>query len=546
MNVRHDSQRRIRFGIQPKLFLIVLAVLLSNILILLLMGSTVFEQLYTRNKIQELKAGAANIVGSFSGGAAGDDFVAALDAVETRNTVVHIFHRDESGEIQIDYNSRRGFGPVEPPVPPESGAPIPEPAPEEKPAGQKGDWGKFYFPHRDEQKIIKKYLEQFYASGIQQRLENERYVILDKDENRQPRPIIALYTALPDGNYLSLETPRQYIAETAELAVSACATVSVFTLMIGGVLLYFISRRIVQPVTEMQRAAGRIADLDFSARCTTRSKDELGMLAGAINEMSDSLQESIHELENANQMLRDDLHRSEQQDQMRKRFIANVSHDFKTPLTLITSYADSLRDLDDSQRELREEYCGIIRSEGDKMAHLVQSLLNLSRLESGMVQLVKMPFSINELIQEVTRRHTIFAEKKRLTVERVLPDEAIVEADYQRIEQVVVNLFENAVKYTPEGGVIRVSTECASGQCTVKLYNTGAPIPQDDMDRLFISFYRTDRSRDLQTHSYGLGLAIVRSIMELHGQPYGVRNLPGGVEFWFSLSVADLGDDIEG
>ena len=179
------------------------------------------------------------------------------------------------------------------------------------------------------------------------------------------------------------------------------------------------------------------------------------------------------------------------------------------------------------------------------MTHLVQSLLNLSRLESGMVQLVKMPFSINELIQEVTRRHTILAEKKRLTVERMLPDELIVEADYQRIEQVVVNLFENAVKYTPEGGVIRVSTECAGGKCTVKLYNTGAPIPQDDMDRLFISFYRTDRSRDLQTHSYGLGLAIVRSIMELHGQPYGVRNLPGGVEFWFSLAVADLGDDIE-
>ncbi|WP_343253453.1 hypothetical protein, partial [Ligaoa zhengdingensis] len=163
MNARPDSQRRIRFGIQPKLFLIVLAVLLSNILILLLMGSTVFEQLYTRNKIQELKAGAANIVGAFSGGAAGDEFVAALDAVETRNTVVHIFHRDESGEIQIDYNSRRGFGLEEPPVPPESGAPVPEPAPEEKPAGQKGEWGKSYFPQRDEQKIIKKYLEQFYA-----------------------------------------------------------------------------------------------------------------------------------------------------------------------------------------------------------------------------------------------------------------------------------------------------------------------------------------------------------------------------------------------
>lgn len=510
------SLKKGRFGIQQKLFVFVVASLLANILILLLFGSTTFERLYVSNKVQELKNGAGEIIAAYAAGPDSEEYAAALSDVENRNVVVRVFHKNEADEIILDYYTRMGFLSAE--------------------NGQMPRETRFF---KLESRDIP---NAFYENGLDVRLETEKYIIPETSGGKQYQhgKALMLYTKMEDSRYLSLDTPRQYLAETAELATKACATISFFTLVLASCALYFICKRITAPITEIQRTAESIADLNFSTKCPVRSADELGRLSGAINEMSDSLQANIHDLENANQLLRDDLHRQEQQDTMRKRFIANVSHDFKTPLTLITSYADGLRELGDDQRVQREEYCEIISGEGYKMTHMVQALLNLSRLESGMVQLSQMAFSINEIVNEVTRKYGLLAEKRGLTVQRALPDEIIVSADYQRIEQVVTNLFENAVKYTPEGGRILVSTQRRGGYCLVCVFNTGENLPQSDLEKLFISFYRTDQSREQNTQSYGLGLAIVRSIMELHKQEYGARNVPCGVEFWFNLEIAPI------
>ncbi|RPF42238.1 signal transduction histidine kinase [Hydrogenoanaerobacterium saccharovorans] len=499
------------FSVQKKLFLFIIAILLANIFLLFLLGSTTFEQLYTQHKIQELKNGAAEIKSAYAQGVDSETYNTALRTVENKNIIVRVFHKSTDNKIKLDYFTRMGFNPME----------------REKPKGR------FYKP------FIKEALNEFYAQGLDIKLQNEKYVIYQGSKQYYHNSIL-LYTAMNDKTYLALDTPRRYIAETAEFAIKSCIIISLLTLTVGSVVLYFICRKMTSPITDIQKTAERIANLDFSARCTVHSNDEIGKLAQAINNMSDSLQKNISELENTNLILRNDLHKQEQQDMMRKRFIANVSHDFKTPLTLITSYAENIKELDGNQLELRDEYCGIISSEGYKMAHLVHMLLSLSRLESGMVQLSKMAFSINEIILETIRRHALPAEKKHLVIERDLPDEIIVHADFQRIEQAFINLFENAVKYTPAGGSIKVSTQRLDGQCIVRIYNTGSPISQDDLDKLFISFYRIDESRSFNLQSYGLGLAIVRSIMELHKQEYGAHNVPGGVEFWFKLDTAAI------
>lgn len=511
MSAKPEAFRR-GIGIQMRLFLLTAVILMSNLLLLLLLGSTTFEWLYLNEKEQYLKKGANQIAAAYqSSGIESDECSEALSSVESRNVTVRVFHQNEAGEITADYYSRGGFGPAQ-------------------------------FDQRKIEHFSMGFLNDFYTSGTPERLEAEKYVLIG-DENANGRPQrgnIILYTSLGGGVYLSLDTPRQFIAETAELAIKSCAAIALVTLLFAGVALYFVCRRIAAPIREIQRSAESIAELDFNARCKVRSRDELGRLAQSINDMADSLNENIRNLESANQMLRHDLHRTEQQDNLRKRFIANVSHDFKTPLTLITSYAESLRELDDEQRDLRAEYCDIISSEGYKMNHQVQSLLNLSRLESGMIQLSRMAFPINEVINEITHRHGILTEKKRLTVERDLPDEIIVHADYQRVELAFTNLFENAVKYASEGGTVRVSARRNGGLCLVRVFNTGEPIAQEDLEKLFISFYRADKARGGQSQSYGLGLAIVRSIMDLHGRGYGVHNAPGGVEFWLDLDIADI------
>lgn len=521
MSASREPPTRRGVGIQFKLFGFTALVLMANILFLLLLGSTTFERLYVNEKVQDLKSGALRIVTAYQDyGLDSDEFSSALAEVENQNIVVRVFHRDASGEIVADYYSRNGFGPLD------------------------------SRPEKEQKRFLIDFLTDFYKSGALNELESNKY-LLQGDESGgsfSEHPMnntIVLFTSLGSGVYLSLDTPRQFIAETAELAIKSCATIALFTLAFAAVALYLICRRIAAPITEIQRSAERIAELDFSARCIVRSRDEIGMLAQSINEMADSLQSNIRDLERANRLLRDDLHRTEQKDHMRKKFIANVSHDFKTPLTLITSYADSLRDLEDNQRELRDEYCEIIRSEGYKMTRQVQTLLNLSRLESGMVRLSLMDFPICEIINEAIHHYTILAQKRQLRIERELEGDMIVNADYQRIEQVIGNLLENALKYAQKGGVVRVSAKRAGGVCQVRIFNSGQSIDQDKQDKLFISFYRADESRGADGQSYGLGLAIVRSIMELHGQPYGVHNAPGGVEFWFHLplSLADADEE---
>ena len=552
-----NTSRKIRFGIQQKLFLIVLAALVANILLLLVLGSTTFERLYISNKVQELKSGAQKIQAAYGLGA--EEYAATLQEVENRNTVLRVFHMDSTGELVVDYFTRMGF-----------------------------------FPNPEDDRnyrFARESILEFFSGELPERLRNEDYVVLypsdspqdagppkeqtsQADAGQEPdgqgnaqgaaagqaaaeetpqskiknekhwRNSIVLYARLSDSVFMSLDTPREFIAESAELAVKSCAAISLITLTLAAAALYFVCRRITAPIKEIQQTADGIAAMDFSRRCGLTSRDELGHLAQAVNNMSDSLQANIGKLEEANTRLRDDLHQQEQQDQMRKRFIANVSHDFKTPLTLITSYADSLRELDGTQAELRDEYCDIIRSEGYKMTRLVQMLLNLTRLESGMVQIAPMPFAISEAIDGVVRSHALLAQKRGLTVECRVDEALIVHADFQRIVQVVTNLYENAMKYTPENGRVWVNAERGGTSCLVSVRNTGETIPPEDMERLFISFYRTDRARGGEDgQSYGLGLAIVRSILELHGQEYGVRNITGGVEFWFRLALADLGDD---
>jgi len=260
--------------------------------------------------------------------------------------------------------------------------------------------------------------------------------------------------------------------------------------------------------------------------------------------MSEKLQDYVSQLMVANEKLKDDLTRQEKTDKMRKQFIANVSHDFKTPLTLIMSYSEALLDMREMDESMKEEYLNIIINEGNKMSVFVQELLKLSQLESGMVKIEKTNFSINEIINDTINKNNIITKAKNLTVEKDIEDNYIVFADYYRIEQVFQNLYENAVKYAVDDGIVRVSTVKNNNKCTAKIYNTGKNVSDEDLENIFISFYRSDKSRK-NMGSYGLGLAIVKAIMDMHGERFGVQNAENGVEFWFELENVDMDTDID-
>jgi len=178
------------------------------------------------------------------------------------------------------------------------------------------------------------------------------------------------------------------------------------------------------------------------------------------------------------------------------------------------------------------------------MSEFVQELLKLSQLEGGIIKLEKSNFSINEIIKDAVKKNSIIADEKNLNVEQNICDDSIVFADYFRIEQVFQNLYENAIKYCNDGGTVKVSTLVHENKCRIKVFNTGKHIEDEDIENIFLSFYRADKSRK-NMGSYGLGLAIVKAVMDMHGEKYGVGNVDDGVEFWFELENVEMNFEME-
>lgn len=508
-----------KWGLKRKLFAAILLILVLNVVILLCMGSTLFELFYRKNKVAELKTSANQIRVAYQGNS--DTIYDEISGLEYKNAGVSLLSIDESGHVVINYSSRTDKENMRP------WGDKPD-----MPTPKKSDLERF---------------EKLMLERMKNASEGLDVISMEPFDHGREYGFLTLYTKLDDNFYLFLETPLDYIKSTADLAVKYTALLSIAILLVGGVIIYFVVDRITKPIRNIQEVAEKISRLEFSQKCVPKGGDEIGKLAVSINHMAQELESSIGRLVEANEVLKNDLTRQQQTDRMRQQFIANVSHDFKTPLTLMISYAEALAERETDPE--RVESYGIIVSEGNKLSHMVGKLLELSRLENGIDRLQISMFCLSEVVDEAIKSHRILTERRNLQVTKRLEDEFIVSADYQKVERVVTNLFENAAKYAPEGGAIRVTAEKRMDLCRVSVENTGSNIAPDDMENLFESFYRTDRSRTRSAagglQSYGIGLAVVKAIMEAHGRAYGVENLENGVRFWFELALAELGDEEE-
>ncbi|HIZ56533.1 MAG TPA: HAMP domain-containing histidine kinase, partial [Firmicutes bacterium] len=345
---------------------------------------------------------------------------------------------------------------------------------------------------------------------------------------------IQLYSQIDEHTYLFLETPKEHIETNASLALQFSIYASLFTLMLGMIVTYFISSRITEPIRRIDAAAKKISNMDFSERCPVTSEDEIGQLSESINIMSDKLKTNID-------LLKKDLEREEQTNRMRRDFMANVSHDFKTPLSLIAAYTEAIRDGEGSEEE-RQEYCDIIIEQSNTMSQFVTRLLSLSKLESGMASFDMSFFSINDVVATVIKNHKLLLQQKEIHYTVQTEDEYIVQGDYNQITQAFTNLLENAIKYVDEKKEIRVAIREADeeGKIGVFVYNSSPPLPDEDQEHLFDEFYKRDKSRGADSKSYGLGLAIFRAIIAGHQGSYGVYNIDEGVVFWFELNKEEL------
>jgi signal transduction histidine kinase len=285
---------------------------------------------------------------------------------------------------------------------------------------------------------------------------------------------------------------------------------------IALVVARWLARGMTQPLRDMAAAARQMETGDYSQRVHTRSRDEVGQLATAFNRMSAELQ---------------DL------EQSRRDLLANVSHELKTPITAIRAHLENLLD---GVEQPDPTTLQVMLTQTERLGRLIEQLLELSRLESGELPLLREETPLAPLVTQVLSEIEVARSDRGVAVESALPtDLPAVDVDRERVHQVLFNLVDNAVRFTPAGGAVTVSAHAFNGSVEIRVADTGVGIPAEHLPRLFERFYRADPSRSREDGGTGIGLAIARSVVEAHGGHIKAESeLGAGSVFTFDLPVA--------
>ena len=313
--------------------------------------------------------------------------------------------------------------------------------------------------------------------------------------------------------YVFASSPADAFAQTVRSNFRIYLFSVLGALLLSMAFVWLMTDRFVRPLKQMAAATRRFAEGDFSARVKVRGKDEVAELGHALNNMAVSLS-SV--------------------ETMRRSFIANVSHELKTPMTTIAGFMDGMLD-GTVPADKQQHYMQIVSEEVKRLSRLVRSMLELSRIDSGELKLNAVPLDLTEIACKVLVASEQRIEQKRLNILGIDTCERVeVQGDYDLMNQVLYNLVDNAIKFTNEGGDIDIRLRRADGRAYVMVRNTGDGIPADEMPQIFERFYKSDRSRGLDKNGVGLGLYIVHTVIRLHGGEIGVRSVPGEfTEFTF-------------
>ena len=339
----------------------------------------------------------------------------------------------------------------------------------------------------------------------------------------KPHYVVAEAIVSDDGatilGYVFVSADSGTIVERWDTFLWVLLAASVAVMMLALALAFMTAKRMAKPLEEMARATRSFAHGDFSVRVEEDDRnDEVGALVSAFNTMADSLERS---------------------EQRRNDFIANVSHELKTPMTTIAGFADGLLD-GTIPKEQQDKYLVTIADETRRLSRLVRSMLDLSRMESAGIDLTRRrEFDILETIISTLLSFEARATEKDLDVDLQLPENHVnVLADPDAITRVVYNLLDNAVKFAAEGSVLSVSLWKSDGKAFISVKDRGETIPESDLPFIFDRFHKSDRSRSLDRDGVGLGLYLVKSILDAHGEDIAVTSRDGVTEFVFSLTLA--------
>ena len=364
---------------------------------------------------------------------------------------------------------------------------------------------------------------------------NDSYTVQKSMDPRMHTEYIELWGTLTDNQIVLMRSPIESIQTSAHVANRLLLYVGIVVLLLGLVVNLILSRKVTDPIRELVNISEKMSQLDFDVKYRGGGDNEIDLLGCHMNRLSSTLEKTISELKTANNNLQGELNKKAEIDEMRKDFISNVSHELKTPIALIQGYSEGLKDCVNSDEESRDYYCDVIIDEAGRMNKLVKNLLELNQLEFGNENVSMERFDIAELLSNCIKANDILIRQNEITVNLVSDRPVFVWSDEFKVEQVVNNYLSNAIHYCGNEKHIEVRVIRKEDVVRISVFNSGDPIPDDALPHLWTKFFKVNKARTREYGGSGIGLSIVKAVMESLNHDYGVINHTNGVEFWFEL-----------
>lgn len=298
---------------------------------------------------------------------------------------------------------------------------------------------------------------------------------------------------------------------------------------------YICSKVIVTPIAKISQISKRMTTLDMTWRCDIESNDEIGVLASSLNTMSSRLQTTMEQLENANEQLTADVKKFQALEEQRRNFFVAVSHELKTPLTILKGQIENMI-LGYGDYQNHEKYLPEALKTTEDIEYLVKEIINISKMESMDLQDTLRDVSLITSLNEIIKTLLPLAKDKNIQIHQNIRADLVVSVNLNLWNKALSNIIGNAIRHSPCGEKVFISIQPLESGNILVIENTGVSISETDLPHMFTPFYRTDKSRSKATGGSGLGLYIVRTILNLHGMAYSIQNTPRGVAFFLYLN----------
>lgn len=498
-----------KHSLKIKLTMIMAGIVASVIIAICVLNSTLFEKYYTNNRLRELENSYESVAQTLNQAVNSESNDGTYDAElegELKDKIVEISSLHNINTFVVDPST----------------------------------WEIKYASQATEKEVVSRWFQEVII-GISGNLdvleETDDYTVVRGYDSSTRLTYLEIYGVSSNGPILVMHITIESLKENIAIFNRFVQIVGLMILIISIIIVYFIASKFTKPVKELSLIAEKMSEMDFEVKYLRHDKSELGLLGNSMNLLSDNLQDKISELKKANLELQRDIELKTRNDQMRSEFLSNVSHELKTPIALIQGYAEGLKEGITDDPENMEFYCEVIMDESSKMNEMVKKLLNLNQIEYGEDQLNVERFDMTELISSILKSNSIRLNQNGIRLVYQERSECFVWFDQLQLEEVVTNYISNAINHCAGEKVITVRIEPKDKKVRVSVHNTGKSIPEEDIERIWEKFYKVDKARTREYGGNGIGLSIVKAVLDNFQAQYGVENKQNGVEFWFEIDA---------